>query len=210
MEINPVHRCAERLGRNGFTVEICTDTATAGKWIAAEITRLNPGSIAFGDSMTLYATGTIDRLRNQRDIPLIDGFEKGVPRPELLERRRQGLLADLFLTGINAVTLQGTLHWLDMIGNRIAPVAYGPRHVILVAGRNKIVATEEDALCRIREVAAPRNAARHAGFRTPCIKTGRCMDCNSPDRICNARLTLLKCFPKGRITVVLIDEDLGL
>lgn len=119
-------------------------------------------------------------------------------------------LCDLFLTGANAVTLDGELHWLDMIGNRIAPIAFGPRHVILTVGRNKIVEDGDAAFRRIRETAAPRNAARHEDFDTPCVKTGRCMDCASPRRICNERLILHKCHPKGRITVVLIDEDLGL
>ena len=119
-------------------------------------------------------------------------------------------MADLFITGINAVTMEGTLHWLDMVGNRIAPVAFGPRKVVLVAGSNKIVANREEAEERIRRIAAPQNIARHEGFRTPCAKTGVCMDCNSPDRICNTRMEMLRCHPKGRIHIILIDKDLGL
>ena len=69
---------------------------------------------------------------------------------------------------VNAVTEQGTLHWLDKVGNRIAPVAFGPRKVIIVAGRNKIVADRDEAEERIRRIAAPQNVARHPGFRTPC------------------------------------------
>lgn len=71
---------------------------------------------------------------------------------------------------MNAVTEQGTLHWLDKVGNRIAPVAFGPRKVIIVAGRNKIVADRDEAEERIRRIAAPQNVARHPGFRTPAPK----------------------------------------
>ena len=124
--------------------------------------------------------------------------------------RRQGLLADLFLTGINAITLGGSLYWVDMVGNRVAPVLFGPRRVVLLAGRNKIAATQAEAEQRVREIAAPKNVARHPGFRTPCAVTGVCSDCNSPQRICNARVTLERCYPAGRILVLLIDEDLGL
>ena len=174
-------RCADRLRRNGFEVATAADAHEAGEYIRSRIAELAPASISFG-----------------------------VPFRELIERRRQALLCDLFLTGANAVTLDGELHWLDMIGNRIAPIAFGPRHVILTVGRNKIVEDGDAAFRRIRETAAPRNAARHEDFDTPCVKTGRCMDCASPRRICNERLILHKCHPKGRITVVLIDEDLGL
>ena len=108
------------------------------------------------------------------------------------------------------MTAAGTLHWLDMVGNRIAPVAFGPRKVILVAGRNKVVASREEAEERIRRIAAPQNMARHPGFRTPCAITGICSDCNSPDRICNTRMEMLRCHPADRVTVILIDEDSGL
>ena len=63
---------------------------------------------------------------------------------------------------------------------------------------------------RIRTIAAPQNIARHPGFRTPCAKTGVCSDCNSPDRVCNTRMEMLRCWPDKRVLVVLIDQDLGL
>ena len=81
---------------------------------------------------------------------MLDGFDASMPRPERLEIRRQALLSDLFVTGINAVTEEGTLHWLDMVGNRTAPVIFGPRRVVLLAGRNKIVDTQADAERRAR------------------------------------------------------------
>ena len=169
-----------------------------------------PEVVSFGDSMTMRATGVIEWLRGDRRFRLLDGFDPSMPRSERLEIRRQALLCDLFITGINAVTAAGTLHWLDMVGNRIAPVAFGPRKVILVAGRNKVVASREEAEERIRHIAAPQNVARHPGFRTPCAITGVCSDCNSPDRICNTRMEMLRCHPAGRVTVILIDEDSGL
>ena len=79
-----------------------------------------------------------------------------------------------------------------------------------MTGKNKLVSTPEDAVKRIKEIAAPQNVTRHPGFNTPCAKTGKCHDCNSPQRICNAWLTIERCFPKGRILVILIDEELGL
>ena len=106
--------------------------------------------------------------------------------------------------------MEGTLHRLDMIGNRIAPIAFGPQKVILIAGNNKLATTPAEAEKRIRTVVSPLNAARHPDFNTPCVKTGKCFDRNSPQRICNAHLMLEHCFPKKRITVILTEEEAGL
>ena len=167
----------------------------------------NPQLVSFGDSMTMRGSGIVEWLRSNGRLTLLDGFDASKPYEERLEIRRRALLSDLFITGVNAVTEQGTLHWLDKVGNRIAPVAFGPRKVIIVAGRNKIVADREE---RIRRIAAPQNVARHPGFRTPCAKTGVCADCNSQDRICNTRMEMLRCWPDKRVLVILIDEDSGL
>jgi len=205
-----IARCRQALQHNGFEVEYLSNTRKAGEYLRTLIEQSHPHSVSFGDSMTLYATGIIAWLRSQTDIPFIDTFEPGVRFKDLIERRREALTCELFLTGVNAVGEDGTLYWLDMIGNRIAPIAFGPRKVVLVAGRNKIVRDTAEAYTRIREIAAPQNVARHEGFKTPCAMTGRCHDCNSPQRICNERLILHKCHPTGRITVVLINDELGL
>ena len=202
--------CAEALRRHGFEVEIAGNATEALCVLKAAVEREQPALVSFGDSQSMRATGIVEWLRADERIELLDGFDASMPRPERLEIRRRALMCDLFVTGVNAVTEQGTLHWLDMVGNRIAPVAFGPRKVLLVVGRNKIVADRTAAEERIRTVAAPQNVARHPGFRTPCAKTGVCSDCNSPDRICNTRMEMLRCHPAGRILVVIIDQELGL
>lgn len=210
MNAEKILACAAALRRHHFDVETVRDTAEAFDVIRAAVEAAAPKIVSFGDSMSMRATGIIEWLRENPGLTLLDGFDASMPRPERLEIRRRALMSDLFITGVNAVTEQGTLHWLDMVGNRIAPVAFGPRKVILVAGRNKIVADREEAEERIRRIAAPQNIARHPGFRTPCAKTGVCMDCNSSDRICNTRMEMLRCHPDGRILVVLVDQELGL
>ena len=202
--------CAERLRKHGFEVDVVSTIDEAGSILRQEIEREKPNRISYGDSMTVKATGIIDELRCEQSDRLIDGFDPSVSREVQLERRRQALLADLFFTGVNAVCMNGSLFWLDMIGNRIAPIAYGPKRVVLLVGRNKLVETPDEAVARIRQVAAPRNVARHPGFKTPCAVTGVCADCNSPQRICNTWLVMERCCPKERIRVVLIDQELGL
>lgn len=205
-----LERCAEALRRHGFDAVVVATPEEAFACMKEEIEREAPGLVSFDDSMTMRETGIIEWLRGDERFTLLDGFDASMPRPERLEIRRRALMSDLFITGINAVTTAGTLHWLDMVGNRIAPVAFGPRKVLLVAGRNKLTDSREEAEQRIRDIAAPRNIARHPGFRTPCAKTGVCADCNSPDRICNTRMEMLRCHPRGRIKVILIDREMGL
>ncbi len=198
----------EALEGNGFTVCLAEDGDAACRIVEQDILPAAPASMSWGGSATVVGIGLYDRLKALPSIEIIDTYDKSASREEILERRRQALLVDLFVTGTNAVTEDGMLVNLDMIGNRVAALAYGPRRVIVLAGRNKIVAGLGEAMARIKEFAAPVNAIR-LGRKTPCAATGRCQECKSPERICNVWAITEKSFPKGRITVVLINKDLG-
>lgn len=206
-----IEHCRAALARNNFDAFVAATPADARRLILDDILPdISPGSASWGDSMTLHATGVLDDLAADEAIRLIRTFEAGVPREEIIERRRQALLVDVFFTGSNALTESGQLVNLDMVGNRVAGITFGPRHVIIVVGRNKIVTDLDAAMHRIKDYAAPANAIRHTGWKTPCIKTARCSDCKSPDRICNVWTITEKSYPKGRIKVILINRDLGL
>lgn len=203
-------RTVDSLKKNHFNVFIADDPGQARQIILDDILPgITPGLVSYGDSMTLQATGVLDDMRHRDGWEFLDTFEPGVDRAEILERRRRALLADLFFTGTNALTARGQLVNLDMVGNRVGGIVWGPRHVVLTIGTNKIVEDLEQATARIREIAAPLNAERH-DIRTPCVKTGKCMDCKSPDRICNTWMITEKCWPAGRISVVLIRGEYGL
>lgn len=194
---------------NGFAARVVEDGETACRVVEQEILpAAAPASMSWGGSTTLVSLGLYDRLKSMPSIEIIDTFDKTASREEILERRRHALLVDLFLTGTNAVTESGTLVNLDMIGNRVAALAYGPRRVIVLAGRNKIVTGMGEAMARIKNLSAPVNAMR-LDKKTPCAVTGRCQECNSPERICNVWTITEKSFPKGRITVMLINQDYG-
>lgn len=203
-----LQKCAERLERRGFRAFVVPTLNDAAELMRGLIRDMSPKSVSYGDSLTLRSAGILDGLAADPEIEFYDGFIPGMEQEKKWEIRRRGMTADLFLTGINAVSMKGTLHWVDMVGNRVAPVAFGPRNVILLAGANKLVATPEEARERIRKI-APLNARRHEGFKTPCVYTGTCADCNSPDRLCNIHMSIVKCFPKGRITVILTEESGG-
>lgn len=203
--------CRKALEANGFEVHVAASAIEAGDIILRDIfPRTGAKVIGYADSMTLHATRALDRLRSLPALSFIETFDETASRETIIDRRRKALLSDLFLTGTNAVTETGLLVNLDMVGNRTAAIAFGPKHVVLAIGRNKICPDLGEAMARVKEFAAPVNAIRHPGFRTPCMKTSFCMDCKSPDRICNVWAITEKSFPEGRIKIVLIDEALGL
>jgi len=116
--------------------------------------------------------------------------------------------ADVFLTGANALSMDGQMVNVDGMGNRTAAIIYGPKTVLVIAGMNKICADVESAVRRARTVAAPTNQQRFLG-KTPCTVTGCCGDCRSEDCICNQILITRHCRPAGRIKIILVGEELG-
>ena len=195
---------------NNFEVYLADNAAEARRIVLEEILpKTGPKSVSWGGSMTFLATGLYEAIKEDSDIEILDTFDKGLAVEEKAELRRQALLVDLFITGTNAITESGQLVNLDMIGNRIGGITFGPKSVVIMAGRNKVVPDLEEAMARIKEYVAPINAAR-LGMKTPCAKTSYCEECKSPQRICNTWTITEKSFPKGRVKIVLINEDLGL
>lgn len=198
------------LEKNNFSVFLADDTAAAKKVVQEEILPgMDVKTVSFGGSMTLMASGLYDFFKSSPAYQVLDTFDKTIARPEMMERRRQALLVDLFITGTNAVTEGGQLVNLDMQGNRVAAITHGPQNVVLLVGRNKLVADLEAAFARIKNYVAPVNTMR-LGMKTPCAITSFCEECASPERICNSWVITEKSFPKGRTRIVLINEDLGL
>jgi hypothetical protein len=171
--------------------------------------KIGAKTVSWGGSMTFMATGLYNSIKDNPNLEILDTFNKSLSGEETIELRRRSLLVDLFITGTNAITEMGQLVNLDMIGNRIGGITFGPKHVVILVGRNKIVSDLEDAMYRIKNYVAPTNSMR-LDKKTPCVKTSHCEECKSPDRICNTWTIAEKSYPKGRVKVVLINEDLGL
>lgn len=203
-------RVKAALEENNFEVFLAQDAGQAREMVEKEIIpKIKPRNISWGGSSTFIATGLYDALKNSREFEVIDTYDKKVTREEVLEKRRKALLADLFITGTNAVTDTGILVNLDMIGNRVSAITFGPKNVIVLTGRNKITADLDGAMFRIKDYAAPANAMR-LDMKTPCVSTGCCEECKGPGRICNTWTITEKSYPKGRVKIVLINEDMGI
>lgn len=194
---------------NGYeTYVVKSQKAAASLVLDKIIPKMKPKSISFGGSMTVVESGLYDKVKKLQKVKVIDTYDTNPPMKEKIERRRQALLTDLFITSANAFTEEGELVNLDGTGNRVAAMAFGPRNVVVLVGRNKLCPDLDSAVSRVKEYAAPVNAMR-LKRKTPCAVTGKCQDCNSKDRICNVWAITEKSSPQGRIHVVFINEDLG-
>jgi len=160
-------------------------------------------SISMGGSMSVHEIGLSEALKNG-DYNFIDR--------DACEDKRQAMLmaydADFFLSSCNAITSDGVLVNIDGNANRVSAIAQGPKHVIFIVGMNKVCDDIDGAMKRARNVAAPINAQRF-GLDTPCSKKGTCFNCKSPDTICCQFLITRYSRHKGRISVILVNEDLG-
>ncbi|MBU2645235.1 lactate utilization protein [bacterium] len=198
------------LEANNFDVFIADDVKAVHDIVLKEIIPpLKPKTISWGGSVTFTDSGLYEKLKQSKEMRVLDTYNKKLSDTEKYELRRQALLTDLFIMGTNALTDTGKLVNLDMIGNRVAALTFGPRHVITLIGRNKIVPDVAAAILRIKSLSAPANTVR-LGMKNPCLKTGYCEECQSKFRICNSWTITEKSFPKGRIKIVLINENLGL
>lgn len=122
--------------------------------------------------------------------------------------KKKALLADWYITGSNAVSMDGRIVNVDHSGNRVAAISFGPDHVMIVVGKNKIAATLEEAIQRVKNIACPLNAKR-AGFHPPCVALNRCVDCVSEERVCNILSIVEGQTDSNRIKLLVVDEECG-
>lgn len=164
-------------------------------------------TVGWGGAMSAKQIGLLDAM-NQGEYNAIDRDKTTSPE-ERIQAMKRCLLADVFITGANALSMDGQMVNMDGVGNRVAAIVYGPESVIVVVGMNKVMDTLEAAVIRTRTIAAPMNKQRFAS-QTPCEVTGTCGDCKSEGCICNQLLITRNSKPAGRIKVILVGEDLGL
>ena len=163
-------------------------------------------SVGWGGALSAKQIGLMDAV-NAGPYRAIDR-DKCATQEEWKQAMLDCLLVDVFLTGANALSLDGQMVNIDGGGNRVAAIVYGPGSVIVIAGMNKVVDSLEDAVRRARTVAAPMNKQRFPA-QTPCEVTGTCGDCKAEGCICNQILITRHCRPAGRIKFILVGEDLG-
>ncbi len=195
------------LEKNGFTALLLQSAKEAADYILAEAE--DAQTVGFGGSMSVADLQLGPQL-SEKGKELLNHGAPGLSFEERLEIMRRQLSCDLFLSGSNALTLSGCLVNIDAIGNRVGSMFFGPKKVIVVVGRNKLVNGDvQTAVSRIRNWASPPNA-RRLNYKTPCAETGFCSDCGSPERICRITVVLERKPKYTDVRVLVVNEDLGL
>jgi hypothetical protein len=193
----------------------------------AGILELIPEKAVVGsaESVTIAQIGIFSALQKRKTNEVIYPFQRNedgyltVSREESYQMMRRVLTSDIFICGANAITQDGKLVNLDGLGNRVAPMIFGPNKVIVVAGANKIVKDLDAAFKRIKEICAPMNMLRHGlqhhdteFLDLPCVKAGICVDCKKPQRACNF-ITIIEGqsdWNSERLNIFIIGEQLGI
>lgn len=201
----------QNLKANNFTVHFAESIEAAEKTILSLISE--DVVVGVGDSATVRQIGILEELEKTGTKILNPFSRKLTTDPSKREIRhrisKEIFLCDILITGTNAITTDGKLVNIDAVGNRVAAMIFGPKKVVIIVGRNKIVKDVEEALHRIKNIIAPYHA-KTKDCATPCGQTGKCSDCSSNRRICNVTTIIEKRPWRTDITVILIDEDLGL
>ncbi|KUO59879.1 MAG: lactate utilization protein C [Gracilibacter sp. BRH_c7a] len=199
-------KAIDALSKNGFTANLCETKQDAIDYVLNEAATAN--TIGLGGSLSLADLKLPQLLESMKKELLIPN-KQGLSNDEKLTIMHRHHTCDLFLSSANSVTETGIIVLMESTGNRISSILFGPKKVILVAGRNKITQDTEDAMRRIKKMVSPANCKR-LNYNTPCVITGICADCNSPDRSCRIT-TILERKPKlADIHILVVNEDLGL
>lgn len=205
-----IRTAVRAFARNYVTAHVVLDGRAALDLIRPHL--VEDITVASGNSLTLRQTGIFDYLSSGAHASrFINQFEPGLSFEENRRRKKAGLTADVYVSSANALTEDGSICCVDGGGNRVAALLFGPDKVFVVVGRNKLVGDEPAAWERIRRIASPQTSAA-LGRSLPCVEDGVCHDCGRPDRICRYYVTLRGQMERDRdrITVIIVDQDLGL
>lgn len=164
-------------------------------------------SVGWGGALSAQQIGLMDAL-NSGNFNAIDRDRCTTPE-EKAQAAKDSMFADFFLTGANALSIDGQMVNIDGTGNRVAAIVYGPKNILVIAGMNKVMDNLDAAIHRARTVAAPMNKQRFENA-TPCAVTATCADCKAEGCICNHIVVTRHCRPVGRIKFILVGEALGL
>lgn len=188
----------KNFARRGYKTKFFDTKEEAVSYFEAKIKGEN---IGFGASITLQELGLDKALEKENNLI----WHWHHPGKETLKLAR---LTNIYFSSANAVSIEGDIVNIDGTGNRISMLAYGAREVYIIVGKNKIVATLEEAIARAQNIAAPLNAKR-LQKKTPCVITGKCEDCNSKERICRGTLIITHPMTGAEYEIIFINENLG-
>ncbi len=198
-----VKNTLENLERNQFVVKYFEDIEEAVDNVLEEIPK--EASVGIGGSVTIKELEIYEKLINRGNE--VYWHHKCQPHEKKVVLKKAAV-SDIYLSSTNALTEDGRLINIDGTGNRVAGMVWGHDKIIIIAGINKIALDYEKAMDRIKTIACPKNAER-LDLDVPCRYTGKCENCESPQKMCRIITVLDKQPLNGNIHVYLINEELG-
>lgn len=200
-----IDKTAKALLNNKYNEVRVADNTEETKKILLDA--IKPGmKIAAGGSVTLKQLGILEELKARGNTVIQHTVKMDFSARKSIWK--EALLADVYMASPQAVSVDGKLFFIDKYGNRAAGTIFGPGKIILIAGYNKIALNEQDAHCRMKNVASVMNAHR-LNTRTPCVTTGVCNDCDSEERICGVMTIFHKKPAASDYLIILVNETLG-
>ncbi len=197
-----MQKLKENLEQNGFSVYFAKDKKEALLLSKSFID--DAPSIGLGGSTTVVEIGLLNYILDKKDKKVHNQYENGINMQENIKRRREGMLADLYVCGCNAITQNGELVNADGSGNRVAAQIFGPKKLLIVVGKNKIVPTLEDGFARVLNIAAVKNINR---MNTKAQEMGKEPKYNI-NNIAN-KFAYINGDEIGRTHIIIVDEELG-
>lgn len=187
---------AAAIGARGIKVLLALDGLEA----LARIKELIPAGseVMNGSSTTLIEIGYSDLLKSEQHN-WINLYKKVTSENDPVKRaeiRRKSVTSEYFISGVNAIAMTGELVSCDASGSRVGAWPFAARHLVLVAGVNKIVPTLQDALQRVQEYAYPLENARSKKVNGVASQIGKCVILSNERQ-------------PGRVTLILVNDVLG-
>jgi LUD domain len=198
---DPEHlqRTIEAVQARGFKVELVETKEAA----LARLQVLVPAGavVMTGGSVTLTQIG-FDALLISGNHPWRNFkadllAEKDPAKQSVL--RMQGTQAEFFLGSVNAISETGEIVFASATGSQLPAYAFTSRNVIWVAGAQKIAATLDEALRRVREYVLPMEDQRQKNAGN---KNGSFI----------GRILIMEREPaylRRNLTLILVNEVLG-
>ncbi len=199
----PVEQLLKNLNKRGYKGKY-VENADAAKQAVMNLIA-SEQSVGIGGSITILDLNLYDALKSRGNRVYWHWMAKS---EQVDEERIKAVQADVYLTSSNAISQDGVLVNTDGTGNRVSAMFFGPDRVIVVCGVNKIAKDLQSAIDRVKNVACPLNG-RRLGLDTPCALSGKCNDCDSPQRMCKVTVLLERPTNGKTVYVILVGETLG-
>ncbi len=159
--------------------------------------------VSYGGSVTLKEIGVREAFHNGDYRFLDPNAVSGAKEKDRVAHEALG--ADYYLMSSNAIAMTGELVNADGYGNRVAALIFGPKHVVVVAGMNKVAPTLDDAIRRVKTEAARKCLTLFKQDYSTFDELAKIAQASISQLVITSMTTV-----KGRITVILVDEILGM